>query len=59
MVYIFFDTFYLDIFFDTYFSAEKKKLNLEVVHIFFDTSTFDQVERDVKVGGFILGSSVK
>ena len=29
--------------------AEKKGLDLQVVHIYFDTSTFDQVEKDVKV----------
>ena len=31
------------------FSAKKKGLELQVVHIFFDTSTFDRVEKDVKV----------
>ena len=30
-------------------SAEKKRLELQVVHIYFDTSTFDQVVKDVKV----------
>ena len=30
-------------------SAAKKGLELQVVHIYFDTSTFDRVERDVKV----------
>ena len=29
--------------------AQKKSLELQLVHIFFDTSTFDQVEKDVKV----------
>ena len=31
-------------------SAEKKSLEFQIVHIYFDTSTFDQVEKDVKVG---------
>ena len=31
------------------FLAEKKRLELQVVHIYFDTSTFDQVVKDVKV----------
>ena len=30
-------------------SAAKKKVELQVVHIYFDTSTFDRVEKDVKV----------
>ena len=30
-------------------SAAKKELELQVVHIYFDTSTFDRVEKDVKV----------
>ena len=30
-------------------SAAKKELQLQVVHIYFDTSTFDRVEKDVKV----------
>ena len=30
-------------------SAKKQSLELQVVHIFFDTSTFDRVEKDVKV----------
>ena len=30
-------------------SAAKKKVQLQVVHIFFETSTFDRVEKDVKV----------
>ena len=29
--------------------AAKKSLELQLVHIYFDTSTFDQVEKDVKV----------
>ena len=29
--------------------AEKNKLDLQLVHIYFDTSTFDRVEKDVKV----------
>ena len=32
-----------------FLSAQKKSLDLQVVHIFFDTSTFDRVEKDVKV----------
>ena len=32
-----------------FLSAHKKSLDLQVVHIFFDTSTFDRVEKDVKV----------
>ena len=30
-------------------SAAKKSLELQMVHIYFDTSTFDRVEKDVKV----------
>ena len=30
-------------------SADKKSLELQLVHIYFDTATFDRVERDVKV----------
>ena len=30
-------------------SAAKKKVELQVVHIYFETSTFDRVEKDVKV----------
>ena len=29
--------------------AEKKSLELQLVHIYFDTATFDNVEKDVKV----------
>ena len=29
--------------------AAKKSSKLQLVHIFFDSSTFDRVERDVKV----------
>ena len=32
-----------------YSSAAKKSLELQMVHIYFDTSTFDRVEKDVKV----------
>ena len=32
-----------------YISAAKKEVELQVVHIYFDTSTFDRVEKDVKV----------
>ena len=32
-----------------FFTAKKNILDLQMVHIFFDTSTFDQVEKDVKV----------
>ena len=35
--------------FSLFVLAEKKRLDLQVVHIYFDTSTFDQVEKDVKV----------
>ena len=35
--------------FPMFVSAEKKRLELQVVHIYFDTSTFDQVVKDVKV----------
>ena len=35
--------------FSSLFSAEKKGLDLQVVHIYLDTSTFDRVEKDVKV----------
>ena len=37
---------------DRYFNsflAAKKSSELQLVHIFFDSSTFDRVERDVKV----------
>ena len=34
--------------------AAKKTSELQLVHIFFDSSTFDRVERDVKV--MALGS---
>ena len=30
-------------------SVARKELELQVVHIYFDTSTFDRVEKDVKV----------
>ena len=30
-------------------SARKNGLDLQMVHIYFDTPTFDRVERDVKV----------
>ena len=33
----------------SHFSAEKMCLDLQVVHIYYDTSTFDRVEKDVKV----------
>ena len=36
--------------FSVFVSAEKKSLEFQIVHIYFDTSTFDQVEKDVKVG---------
>ena len=31
------------------FSAAKIPLDLQVVHFFFDSSTFDKVEKDAKV----------
>ena len=34
--------------------AEKKSLELQLVHIYFDTSTFDRVEKDVKVENNVL-----
>ena len=30
-------------------SAEKKSLEFQIVRIYFDTSTYDQIEKDVKV----------
>ena len=33
----------------TFLSAAKIPLDLQVVHIFFDSSTFDKVEKDAKV----------
>ena len=36
-------------FLQLFLSAAKIPLDLQVVHIFFDSSTFDKVERDAKV----------
>ena len=35
-------------------AATKEHAPLETVYIFFDTATFDQVERDVKVKGQLI-----
>ena len=38
------------------FSAAKKEVELQLVHIYIDSATFDRVEKDIKVcftGGFI------
>ena len=33
-----------------FISAAKKSIEFQIMHIYFDTPTFDQVEKDVKVG---------
>ena len=37
-----------------FLSAAKIPLDLQVVHIFFDSSTFDKVEKDAKVKIIII-----
>ena len=44
-----FFSFLMKIFIWNLFSAAKIPLELQVMHIYFDSSTFDKVEKDAKV----------